>query len=111
MDARRDARDVDPASVLPDTMRAWSAAHPAATFAEIEMEATRQVAALRTELIQTALAAKPTAPAPPCPTCGRAMGRNGIHTRTIVTSQAEAVPFTDHRYRCSVCGTELSPPR
>jgi hypothetical protein len=92
------------------TMRAWRAAHPRATFAEIEREAMRQVAALRTELIATALTVDEPEQAPRCTACGQAMVRNGTHTRLIVTSQQERVPITGHRYRCSACGAELFPP-
>ncbi len=92
------------------TMRAWRAAHPLATFAEIEIEAMRQVAALRTELITTALEGAESESVPSCAGCGEAMVRNGTRTRTMVTSQHERVPITGHRYRCPACGAELSPP-
>lgn len=91
-------------------MREWRTAHPHATFADIEVEAMRQVAALRTELIAAALDADEPVSAPACPSCGRVMGRNGMRTRTIITSQQEPVELTGHRYRCSACGTELFPP-
>lgn len=101
---------VDGVPALIEAMRTWRAAHPQATFAEIEVEATRQVAALRRALIAAA-AAEASAEAPVCPDCGRGMGRNGMRTRTLITSQAERVVITGPRYRCSVCGTELFPPR
>lgn len=94
-----------------ESMRAWRADHPHATFAEIEVEATHQVAALRAALITDALATGDAVTAPTCGTCGRAMVRNGIHTRAIITSHQEPVRVTGYRYRCSVCGTALSPPR
>jgi len=94
---------------LLDTMRAWRAAHPAATFADIEREAMQQVAALQAELIAAALDATPDA-APTCPDCGRVMARNGTRSRTIATGHAEAVTLTGPRYRCSACGAELFPP-
>lgn len=100
-----------PSSSLVEAMRTWSHDHPAATFAEIEVEATRQVAALRAALIRTALASREPTSAPECPTCGQAMVRNGTRTRTLTTSQTERVAITGHRYRCSVCETELFPPR
>ncbi len=94
-----------------EAMRAWRAAHPDATFAEIEVEATRQVAALRADLIAAAVAAGDPPEAPACPTCGRSMDRNGTRTRTITTSGPEAVTVRGGRYRCSACGVELFPPR
>jgi hypothetical protein len=107
--ADRPESRIDPSML--ETMRAWRAAHPHATFAEIEVEATRQVAALRRELIAAALAAEEPAAAPNCPACGRAMVRNGTGQRTITTSQAERVPITGPRYRCPACGAERFPPR
>lgn len=111
MPARPDPTKPSASPAMLATMRAWRATHRTATFAEIEVEAMRQVATLRTDLIAAALEADATAPAPPCPLCGRDMGRNGTRTRTIITSQQEPVTLTGHRYRCSVCGIELSPPR
>lgn len=92
-------------------MTAWRRAHPAATFADMEGEATRQVAALRAELIAVALAAGEPETAPACLTCGARMHRVGEQTRTVTTSGPEPVTVTGGRYRCSACGTELSPPR
>jgi YgiT-type zinc finger domain-containing protein len=111
MSARSDRLPVDPPASLLETMRAWSVAHPQATFAEIEVEGTRQVAAVRTALIGAALASRDAAPAPECPACGRTMIRNGTRTRTLTTSHAERVTLTGPRYRCPACGTELFPPR
>jgi hypothetical protein len=101
----------DAPAALVAAMRAWRAAHPTATFAEIEVEATRQVAALRRALIQAAVTDAAPATAPCCPDCGRSMARNGTRTRTLVTSGGEMVPITGARYRCSACGAELFPPR
>lgn len=94
----------------PVPMPADLAAHPTATFAEMEREATRQVAALRAELIAVALAASEPETAPTCRTCGGPMARVGERTRTVTTSGPEPVTVTAGRYRCSACGTELSPP-
>lgn len=98
------------ASVM-EGMRAWRAAHPRATFAEIEVEASRQVAALRAALIAAALEAGEPETAPECATCGQTMIRVGSTTRDVTTSHQEQVTVTGHRYRCSACGAELSPPR
>jgi len=91
-------------------MRDWRAAHPQATFAEIEVEATRQVAALRATLIAAALETGEPDTAPDCAACGRTMTRAGTATRKIITSHHERVTVTGHRYRCSTCGVELFPP-
>lgn len=88
---RSDDHEIAAAPTVRAGMRAWRGAHPRATFLQIEEEATRQVAALRATLIQEALAAGEPADAPPCAACDRAMVRNGMYERTIITSQREAV--------------------
>ncbi len=92
-------------------MTAWRRAHPTATFADMEGEATRQVAALRAELIAVALATGEPETAPACPACDAVMQRVGTQTRTVTTSGPERVTVRSGRYRCSACGAELSPPR
>lgn len=110
-------RAADPLQPVPvpadlhERMTAWRRAHPQATFADLEGEATRQVAALRAELIAVALAAGEPETAPACPTCGAIMQRVGERTRTVTTSGPERVDVTGGRYRCSACGAELFPPR
>jgi YgiT-type zinc finger domain-containing protein len=107
----------DPLAPSPDPadlrarMTAWRQAHPQATFADMEVEATRQLAALRAELIAVALAAGEPETAPVCPACGTATQRVGERTRTVTTSGAERVTVTGGRYRCPACGAELFPPR
>jgi len=92
-------------------MTAWRQAHPQATFRDLEIEATRQVATLRAALIAVALTTGEAVTAPDCPTCGTTMRRVGTRRRTITTSQAESVTVAGVRYRCSACGAELPPPR
>lgn len=103
--------DARPESRRTEGMRAWRAAHPTATFAEIEREATRQVASLRAALIATALEQDSPDVAPICETCARSMVRAGTRTRTIITDQQERITVTGQRYRCSACGADLFPPR
>lgn len=110
MASRSDGPDSGFASPRTEAMRAWRAAHPTATFAEIEREATRQVASLRTELIATALACDVLDEAPTCAACDRRMARAGSRTRTVITDQQQRVTVTGQRFRCSACGAELSPP-
>lgn len=92
-------------------MHAWRATHPHATLAEIEGEATRQVATLRRDLMAAVLTPAEDPPPAPCPTCGQAMIRNGTATRTVTTQQGEALTIQGSRMRCSACGTERFPPR
>lgn len=96
---------------LKDRMTAWRQAHPRATVAEMEVEATRQLAALRAELIAVALDAGEPETAPACASCGTPMQRVGNQARTITTSGPETITVRGGRYRCSACGAELSPPR
>ena len=91
-------------------MQVWRAAHPQATLADIEREATRQVAALRRDLMAAALQPVEAAPAV-CPTCGGTLVRNGTASRTITTPHEERLTITGPRMRCSACEVELSPPR
>ncbi|MBA3517230.1 MAG: hypothetical protein H0T75_06230 [Rhizobiales bacterium] len=108
---RSDRAESIAAPSVQEAMRAWRARHPHATFAEIEVAATRQVAAVRAELIRSALESGEPAIAPDCGACGRAMIRAGIQTRTIITSHQEAVTVRGQRYRCPACGAGLFPPR
>jgi hypothetical protein len=103
-------RLVDPAD-LRDRMTAWRHDHPRATFAEMEVEAERHVAALRAELIAVALAAGEPETAPACPACGATMRRVGTRERTVRTRGDLPVTVTGGRYRCAACGAELFPPR
>ncbi len=111
MVSRANQTDARPESRRIAGMRAWRAAHPTATFAEIEREATRQVASLRAALIATALEHDISDVAPTCEACARSMLRAGTRTRTVITDQQERITVTGQRYRCSACGAELSPPR
>lgn len=91
-------------------MRTWRAAHPTATLAEIEREATRQLAGLRTELIAAAIPSEAAEAVPMCTTCRQPMRRIGTRHRTIITDQHQTLTLTGPRYRCSACGAELFPP-
>lgn len=107
---RPDDDAIAAAPTVREGMQTWRAAHPQATFLQIEQEATRQVAALRAALIQEALDAGEPADTPVCAGCDRAMVHNGMQARTIITSQREAVEVRGQRYRCPACGAGLSPP-
>lgn len=93
------------------TLRQWRVAHPAATLAEIEEEVDRELSTVRSELV-VEMAIEQTAAAPPvCPTCQRPMHRHGVRARHLLTRDEGQLTLPLPRYRCPVCGTELSPPR
>jgi transposase len=88
----------------------WRMAHPHATLAEIEARFDQAFSALRsTEIARTAVADVPHV-TPVCPDCQRPMQRHGVRTRHLVTRDEGQLDLPLPRYRCSVCGTELSPP-
>jgi hypothetical protein len=95
--------------VLFAAMQAWRTTRPQATLAEIEAEASRQVAGLRRDLMAAVLAPEVDLPTV-CPTCGGALVRNGTTTRSVVIQQGVPLPITSQRLRCSACGAEVSPP-
>ncbi len=93
-------------------LRAWRAAHPQATFYEIEVETERQLARVRAALVgELARAGPAEAARPTCPHCGRSMHQVGRQARTVLLPHDEAVRLEGSRYRCPACGTGLFPPR
>jgi hypothetical protein len=96
-------------------LRAWRAAHPAATLAEIEAELDRRWAALRGQLLaDLALASAAgglAGAAPPvCPECGGALRGEGPRERTLVTAGQAAVTLRRDYATCTRCGHRLFPP-
>lgn len=91
-------------------MAQWRAAHPDATFGEIEGEVDRQLAPLRAELVGAAAHAGRVAARPACPSCGTAMHQAGQRQRTVLTARQEAVTLRGPGYRCPACGAGLFPP-
>jgi YgiT-type zinc finger domain-containing protein len=99
-------------------MQDWRAAHPRATFAEIEAAVDERLNGLRARMLEeAALASAVTdlgtrgAERPPCPTCGQALQPRGKHTRTLTVQGEQAVRLRRHYAVCSACGTGLFPPR
>jgi YgiT-type zinc finger domain-containing protein len=99
-------------------MADWRAAHPRATFAEIEAEVEAQLARLRVRLLEDAalasraadLAAQPASERPPCPACGQPLEPRGQQTRTLTVRGDQAVHLRRSYAVCSACGTGLFPP-
>jgi YgiT-type zinc finger domain-containing protein len=99
-------------------MADWRAAHPQATFAEIEAEVEAQLARLRVRLLEDAalasraadLAAQPASERPPCPACGQSLEPRGRQTRTVTVRGDQAVHLRRSYAVCSACGAGLFPP-
>ena len=99
-------------------MEAWRAAHPTATFDEIEVAVNERLDILRARLLQevalTSTAAGTAGAAaagyPDCPDCGTRMARKGIRDRTLTVPGDQAVTLTRRYWVCPVCGTGLFPP-
>lgn len=91
----------------------WRAAHPRATFDEIETAVDGEMQRVRARLVAEAARGATAASCAParCPTCGEAMQARGSRVRTLTVAGDQ--PVTLHRsYRvCPVCGTGLFPPR
>lgn len=91
-------------------MRQWRAAHPTASFAEIEAATDRHLASLRTAVIQEAAHAGAATARPDGPACATPMQRVGQRQRTVRTTQHEPVTVRGPGYRCPACGAGLFPP-
>jgi YgiT-type zinc finger domain-containing protein len=92
------------------TLQHWRQAHPRATLREIELEVDRQLAAVRTGLVEQIAHQGPDLPRPSCPTCGETMHRVGVRHRTVLTAQDETLRLHGTGYRCPACGAGLFPP-
>lgn len=96
-------------------LRAWRAAHPKATLAEIERELDRRMARVRAQILTDLALASSAAElqsgaAPPCPECGGRLRDEGRRARTLVTLGDEAVTLERDYATCVRCGRRLFPP-
>jgi YgiT-type zinc finger domain-containing protein len=91
----------------------WRAAHPRATFAEIEAAVEERLAGLRARLLERAAlasAATDLSERPPCPTCGGAVHARGTRTRCLTVTGDQIVALERTYAVCPQCGTGLFPP-
>lgn len=101
----------DPALTAIDRdLRRWRAAHPDATFTEIEQAVDAQLRDVRAGLL-AGLAGEADDAASRCPDCGTRLIRRGTHTRTLWTQGDVPVVLTRSYATCPACGTGLFPPR
>jgi YgiT-type zinc finger domain-containing protein len=95
-------------------MADWQAAHPHASFAEIEAAVEERLDGLRARLLERAVRtqARTTAAAGPavCPSCGRTLVGRGAHRRTLTLPGNQAVPLERPYQSCPACGAGLFPP-
>ena len=91
-------------------VRQWRAAHPRATFAEIEAVLDRELRAARARLLAAVIADVPDGAPPTCPDCGRAMVWRGTRERMLRTDGEQLVPLRRGYAHCPHCGSGLFPP-
>ena len=99
-------------------LQTWRAAHPRATFAEIEAEAEARVVRLRARLVEEAALASPMrdwteeepGERPGCPTCGQPLQARGLDTRRLTVPGEQTVVLRRRYGTCPACGTGLCPP-
>ncbi len=95
-------------------LRQWRAAHPRATFSEIEVAVDAEMQRVRARLVaETAgdgAEMVVSVASPACPTCGQVMQARGTRTRTVTVAGDQAVTLRRTYTVCPVCGTGLFPP-
>jgi YgiT-type zinc finger domain-containing protein len=97
-----------------EVLRQWRAAHPQATFTEIEAAVDAELQQVRAQLVTEAAGARaPRSDAAPtvCPTCGERLHARGTRTRTVRVAGEQAVTLRRAYLVCPGCGTGLFPPR
>jgi hypothetical protein len=95
----------------------WQAAHPRATFAELEAVVDERLNGMRARMLENLALARAAAEqpegeeAPPaCPDCGRPLQRRGYQTRTVTVQGDQAVRLRRQYAVCPACGTGVFPP-
>ncbi len=97
----------------------WRAAHPKATFAEIERVVDERIGVIRTGLMRDValasvasdIAATPKEERPRCQECGGELEPRGQQTRDLTTLRGDVVPLRRSYAVCRVCGRGDFPPR
>ena len=98
-------------------VRDWRAAHPQATFREIEAAVDERVDRMRARLLEeAAMVSRATELAGPegerlgCPSCGQRLQDRGKQERGITTRGDQVVRLKRRYAVCPACGTGLFPP-
>lgn len=96
----------------------WRAAHPKATFREIEAALDERLARAKARLLEEAVLASEVADLgsrgmeerPPCPECGERVQPRGQRTRRLTISGDQTVELRRSYAVCPACGTGHFPP-
>jgi YgiT-type zinc finger domain-containing protein len=98
-------------------LQEWRAAHPRATFAEIEAVVDERLNRMRARLLENLALAQAAAELaegaeerPACPDCGQPMHRRGHQTRTVTVQGDQAVRLRRAYAVCPACGTGVFTP-
>ena len=98
-------------------MREWRAAHPRASWAELEAAMAERLARLRGRVLQDLAQASPAADCrgaaarPACPHCGAPLQAAGQVPRRLTTAPEPPLVLDRTYGRCPRCGTGVFPPR
>lgn len=97
----------------------WRAAHPRATFAEIERAVDERIAGIRARVLTDVvlasarrdLAGQEEGERPRCRECSGELQARGQHARELTTLRGDVVRLERGYAVCRVCGQGLFPPR
>jgi uncharacterized protein with PIN domain len=101
-----------------ETVSSWREEHPRATFTDIENAVDKQLAQLRTTMIQDlALESKLVdirqliaQERPLCPACGKPLVANGKQSRQLITHHDQVVELERSKGYCRHCRVSFFPP-
>lgn len=99
-------------------MADWRAAHPRATFSEIEAALDERLSRARARLLEDLALASAAADLgeaaagerPACPGCGGRLEARGQHARELRTSHERTIRLERSYAVCSTCGAGVFPP-
>jgi YgiT-type zinc finger domain-containing protein len=99
-------------------MADWRAAHPKATFAEIEAAVDERLGRMRARMLEAAALASAAADVrgseaadrPVCPDCGQVLAARGVRERTLRVPGQQTVTLARSYTVCPACGAGLFPP-
>jgi YgiT-type zinc finger domain-containing protein len=116
-DAERDQQWRTLSEEVMSGLQEWRAAHPRATFAEIEAVVDERLNGLRARMLENLALARAAAERaageedrPACPDCGQPLQRRGYRTRTVTVQGGQAVRLRRAYAVCPACGTGVFPP-